>query len=55
MTCSVEKQCDNYKEHNFCPIKRGDTFPETSIRVFKRDDVGVETLLMSLISAAYAS
>ena len=43
MTCAVDKQCDNYKEHNFCPIKQGDTFPETQIRVFKRDDVGVET------------
>ena len=43
MTCNVETQCDNYKEHNFCHIKQGDTFPETSIRVFKRDDASVET------------
>ena len=43
MTCNIDKQCDNYKEYNFCPIKQGDTFPETQIRVFKRDDAGVET------------
>ena len=43
MTCNVDKQCDNYKEYNFCPIKHGDTFPETSIRVFKRDEDDVET------------
>lgn len=39
MTCTVHKRCDNYKEYNFCPIKQGDTFPETKIRVFKRDNV----------------
>lgn len=43
MTCTVHKRCDNYKEYNFCPIKQGDTFPETQVRVFKRDGAGVET------------
>lgn len=43
MKCTVDKRCDNYQEYNFCPIKQGDTFPETQVRVFKRDGAGVET------------